>query len=1146
MDDPYILQPVLADLYDSRDLLDFSAPGTHHITTFSPTASPPKDNAVGSLFSSVAGFAAGVGARAGIASPPQGQGSGSPGSPGASTSPRRGSGSDTEAPERPEVRCVEGFGANLYVGGSDGVVEWWVYDGSAGPSENRGWKLQRKHKLFPCRPVNRVVLLPKVSRALILSEGTLHSLSLPGLEPLPSSSIAPVRGVVSVVLNDDELDLADKDGVTDMTVVLVKRKGLGIYRLGQRMTMVKEIPLPAPPKYHALFSTYMCAALPSESGLTYCIIDLSDASLTEVLPVSQTDPDDSWAPNPNVVVIPGENQFLVTSYTGANTMGVFLNGQGDPERGTIEWEEHPLSIAVESGFIIALLRNHTVVVHSLNDLENPAQTISLDPAAGVFALSYSPYGISIRDVVRDERMVHTRFTLLSGALAPPISPVESPELPVEVSTASEADPAPDIEEPAGGSGLTPPTSPKFARQPITPVRSSSLLSASSARRPPFSSVIAETLVVGRHSIQGLVPTPVVLRLERLCEEHRVDEAIALVDEERRRGRRGEIDVDKATHSATIRFMHQYLACHLLVETVFERAGDYFMRGKVDPRVLVRLFPAYRGKTIGTAEEVDVYEGLVPILEGMRPVEDIISSFLDRNSPRPDPSEAEELRLALYYSAKNMLTEFLRKTRAQRRKGGSRGLDSRKIDIVVDTTLAKLLAEEGTTHELLALLGGPNDVVLLELEPFLAQRKYVLSTVMKSQGRIDRVLELLKEIAEGPPDALCDDPVGELVQTLDTVDDPDLLRHYVLWLVTREPEKALSLLITKGSAIKVDDEALITDLGAVDKDAAHQYLEYVVVGKRAGSPALHEQLLAHLLEQAEEMVADDGIRYHLEELDAEFRLAGSTSYAEFFAEVAPPTPFKIMRLKLMLFLQNAEYDLAAASERLERISVLVTERAIVLGRLNRHTEALRLLAQDLPDTVSAQTYCTLGGEIIPPKVAKAITKHEPGLAGWVAMSEGGKTDNVDAGTQHRLIVELLRAYMRDSSGSARSASLLSAQGVHLDVDEVLDMAPGDWPLDAVTTFYRRSYRRLLQEKTTGLILKSIAAGQNLETSERYLDAISHLPPTTLHPADDAEKSIIYDEKHDISEKTPVESDGSDGTEEKLRAQESYPAARLSRM
>lgn len=194
-----------------------------------------------------------------------------------------------------------------------------------------------------------------------------------------------------------------------------------------------------------------------------------------------------------------------------------------------------------------------MVIHSLNDLEQPVQTLTLDPGLGVFALSYSPYGISIRDVVRDERMLHTRFTLLSGNLAPPSpsdSPraLSSPENPVDAALQLHADATESPnEEPAGGSGLTPPSSPQFKRRPIAPVRSSSLLSASSAaKRPPFSSVIAETLVVGRHSIQGLVPTPVVLRLEDLCEEHRMDEAIALVDEERRRGRRGEIEVDKVS------------------------------------------------------------------------------------------------------------------------------------------------------------------------------------------------------------------------------------------------------------------------------------------------------------------------------------------------------------------------------------------------------------------------------------------------------------------------------------------------------------------------------------------------------------------------------------------------------------------------
>lgn len=45
-------------------------------------------------------------------------------------------------------------------------------------------------------------------------------------------------------------------------------------------------------------------------------------------------------------------------------------------------------------------------------------------------------------------------------------------------------------------------------------------------------------------------------------------------------------------------------------------------------------------------------------------------------------ETTELRNVLLASASTMLTDFLRKTRVARRKGGgARGVDSRKIDIV---------------------------------------------------------------------------------------------------------------------------------------------------------------------------------------------------------------------------------------------------------------------------------------------------------------------------------------------------------------------------------------------------------------------------------------------------------------------------------
>jgi len=123
----------------------------------------------------------------------------------------------------------------------------------------------------------------------------------------------------------------------------------------------------------------------------------------------------------------------------------------------------------------------------------------------------------------------------------------------------------------------------------------------------------------------------------------------------------------------------------------------------------------------------------------------VTDFINRHATNHGQEEKDELHAALYDSAKNMLTEFLSKTRTSRRnKGGARGLDSHKIDIVIDTTLAKLLADADLTNELMTLLSGPNDVVLSELEPFLARKKSVLLTVMRQLGQTDRVLQLLKE------------------------------------------------------------------------------------------------------------------------------------------------------------------------------------------------------------------------------------------------------------------------------------------------------------------------------------------------------------------------------------------------------------------
>ena len=72
----------------------------------------------------------------------------------------------------------------------------------------------------------------------------------------------------------------------------------------------------------------------------------------------------------------------------------------------------------------------------------------------------------------------------------------------------------------------------------------------------------------------------------------------------------------------MRFLHLLVASHLMSRGSFTKAGDYFAKGKIDPRILVRSFPDLRGKLIGSAEEVEVYQGLKDVLSNMATIEDI--------------------------------------------------------------------------------------------------------------------------------------------------------------------------------------------------------------------------------------------------------------------------------------------------------------------------------------------------------------------------------------------------------------------------------------------------------------------------------------------------------------------------------------------
>ena len=97
-----------------------------------------------------------------------------------------------------------------------------------------------------------------------------------------------------------------------------------------------------------------------------------------------------------------------------------------------------------------------------------------------------------------------------------------------------------------------------------------------------------------------------------------------------------------------------------------------------------------------------------------------------------------------------------------------------------------------------------------------------------------------------------DPIQQVERILQQIQDVSLIRKYALWLAKKHPDKAVhvreclcvflspgtkrdsQILTGRGLATKVkfDDRALLSELRAINQEAANMYLEYTVVKKRS--------------------------------------------------------------------------------------------------------------------------------------------------------------------------------------------------------------------------------------------------------------------------------------------------------------------------
>lgn len=263
----------------------------------------------------------------------------------------------------------------MYIGCSNGELLRYALQGND-PKSLESYALLSRQSLPAEKPIEEIVLTPSISRALILCDSQVHFYTLPALDPV---GIKPIRNVVTIAVDEQHLRRplpAPTDpphAIEPVEFCVIKRNAIALYNLREKLFFQKEIPLPSGGTLAKRTGRSLCLA----DKEYYNMIDLEAASLFPVMPLSQAP--DSGPVKPIITVI-SENEFLILSWTGASTLGVFITGDGDPVRGTLEWPSHPEAVCLDYPYITTLLPNNTIEIHSV-ETQTIVQVIPAPPTS---------------------------------------------------------------------------------------------------------------------------------------------------------------------------------------------------------------------------------------------------------------------------------------------------------------------------------------------------------------------------------------------------------------------------------------------------------------------------------------------------------------------------------------------------------------------------------------------------------------------------------------------------------------------------------------------------------------------------------------------------------------------------------------------
>ncbi|KAF9438183.1 hypothetical protein BGZ76_009390, partial [Entomortierella beljakovae] len=853
----------------------------------------------------------------------------------------------------------------------------------------------------------------------------------------------PIKGVTAFC--EDSAQKGYHIGDKGVRLCVAKRRTIQFYNIFEgSISEPRELNLPNGALVVTRWENIVCVA----DGNDFNLIDTRVGRMIPVLPVVQNTPSgsNSTVLKPMCIPIAG-NEFLLASATssGQTAIGIFCTGNGDPVRGTLQWSSYPRALAIEYPYVAALVRGNIVEIHNIID-QQLVQSVQFDSSFEPRTLVQGP-GIAL--------WMSSLARLLALQHDQPHSESDS------------------------GSG----------------------------QQNHIPSVFARILVAAKDGVAALVTTPMVIHADGLLQNGRVEEALLLSEKATSTMSSGNLHKDRL--QLELDYIYQKSGLIYLGETLFDDGFGLLRRGKLDPRVPISMFPDVLQKP-SLLKDVVMFQGIRDQVIKFG----TLSGFIEKTISKSGSEHDIQYGKVLLHNAKDIFLHYLEQFRNENIDQKPR-LAQQFEARAVDTALLGLWVDNGDDKSLLRLLESDNSCGISLTEPKLklANKYYALSIWYRSQKNYKAALSLWKRLRCGELiDSSFDVPLKDIAILVSSLQDAELVRDYAWWIV--EQDEAIGLKIFMPAELQraamFDPAQVIPKLRPlISQEGFLAYMEYVVLQRKSELAIHHNILIEVYIENITRLTADsDANAKHQEivkgftkqqqdyllvlqrpkttQVEVATQKRNSNTFILYLQSHNKIDPICSYRYKLCQVLQSSKlYDSVEILAKIEAMSELKIEKAILLSKLSRYEDCIKILVVELKDYKGAEIFCLNSGVFRNPRRSAKTSTNENLSTATVNMRK-------------RLFMALLKEYLtiaQDQGGVTLTLELLDSQSTYLDLSEVINLLPPYWSVELLQKYLVRSLRRSYHGHKEIQIAKGLSLGENLRISEELYQLYETHGPRT---------------------------------------------------